>query len=69
MTIQDAPESYTRGAWQQIINTIRARFQNSYRKDQHIDINPATYVIMTSPDGTRFSVTVSNAGALVVTSL
>lgn len=70
MKLQPAREKYDRQADQEFRNAVERMDGENFKKRQHIDLGGnAFYVILTSPNGTRYSVTVSNAGALVVTAL
>ncbi len=69
MIQKQAPAAYDQRFMQQLLNDLQTLQRQSYAKTTHIDLDPNTYVIMTSPNGTRHSITVSNAGALVVTAL
>ena len=64
-----APLTYSQNDQQVMRNELERRDDETHKRGKHLDIRVGTYVIMTSPDGTRYSVTVSNAGALVVTAL
>lgn len=67
--IRQAPGQYDPRFMQELLNDIAKMKRETYQKRVNIDLDPDSYIIMTSPNGTRYSVTVSNAGALVVTSL
>ena len=69
MIQKQAPAAYDQRFMQQLLNDLQTLQRNSYQKTTHIDLNPDTYIIMTSPNGTRYSLTVSDAGAVVVTAL
>lgn len=45
---------------------LERRDQGNHKRGQDVEINPGR-LILTSPNGTRFSVTVSNAGAITAT--
>ena len=69
MTQKQAPAAYDLRFMQQLLNDLQTLQRQTYAKTTHIDLNPNTYIIMTSPNGTRYSLTVSNAGAVVVTAV
>ena len=69
MTQKQAPAAYDLRFMQQLLNDLQTFQRQTYAKTTHIDLNPNTYIIMTSPNGTRYSLTVSNAGAVVVTAV
>ena len=65
-----APETYDRRLEQEFRTEVDKRDLMVHKKGRHIDLGGNDfYIIMYSPNGSRWSVTVSNAGALVVTAL
>lgn len=44
--------------------TIQEEFRQVVRRDRDYEPNPDARIILTSPNGTRYALTVSNAGAL-----
>lgn len=64
-----APGAYNaeneRGFRQWIMETIR----NLVYRDRDFELQPGARFILTSPNGTRYSVTVSNAGVLSATAV
>lgn len=64
-----APAQYDRTEQQQTRDELDRRDAANYKKRQDIDMDPATVLIMTSPNGTRYAMSVSNAGATVWTAL
>lgn len=70
MKLPPAPGQYSQANEQQTRNEQEKADRDNHKKGRHIDLGGSDfYVILTSPNGTRHSVTVSNAGALVVTPL
>ena len=70
MKLQPAPRQYDQGQEQETRNQIERADALTHKKGRHIDLGGNSfYVILTSPNGTRYSVTVSDAGALVVTAV
>lgn len=70
MRLQQAPDAYSARSEQEMRNALQRADDENHKKGRHIDMGGSDfYIIMTSPNGTRYSVTVSNAGALVVTAL
>lgn len=47
---------------------LEAADRENHKRGRDVEIGEGR-LILTSPDGTRFDITVSNAGALVVTSI
>lgn len=65
-----APEKYDRRLEQEFRTEVDKRDLTTHKKGRHIDLGGSQfYVIMYSPNGSRWAVSVSNAGALVVTAL
>lgn len=65
-----APDKYSQLNEQQFRNEMEKRDLQTHKKGRHIDLGGEDfYIIMTSPNGNRWALTVSNAGALVVTAL
>lgn len=71
MRTKDAPAAYDRLDQQELRREIESELNDRvHRKDKHIDLaGNAFYIIMTSPNGTRYAFSVSNAGAAVFTAL
>lgn len=69
MKFNRAPAAYDAAWMQQFLNDVSSALDNRYVRRLRIDVDPAADIVMTSPNGTRYAVTVSNAGALVVTAL
>jgi hypothetical protein len=68
--LQQAPAQYSKGSEQEFRNEMERRDAEAHKKGRHLDLGGSDYyVILTSSNGTRYSVTVSDAGALVVTAL
>jgi hypothetical protein len=57
-----APMQYTPGFFNLLLIQLRAYFNQATAKDEE-----APRIILRSPNGTNYDVTVSDAGALVVT--
>lgn len=69
MRLTPAPGQYSQRDQQEMRRTIEEEDGRNYKKLQHIDMDPQTYIIMTSPDGTRYKVTMANGGTLTVGAL
>jgi hypothetical protein len=68
--LQKAPGAYSQMSEQELRNELERRDAEAHKKGRHLDLGgPDFYIIHTSANGTRYSVTVSDAGALVVTAL
>lgn len=65
-----APDAYDRRLEQEFRTEMDRRDLRVHKKGSHLDLGGNDfYIVMYSPDGARWAVSVSNAGALVVTSL
>lgn len=69
MNLQPAPNEYSRQEQQQLRNELDRRDLNNHKKDKHLEIRPGMHIQMTDANGQAYSITVSTAGALVVTAL
>ena len=63
MKIQHASDRYSARDQQDMIRQIEQADQLNHKRNRDVEIGVAR-LILTSPNGTRYSVTVSNAGAL-----
>lgn len=65
-----APSKYDQRLEQEFRTEVDKRDRMVHKKGRHIDLGGSDfYVIMYSPNGSRWAVSVSNAGALTVTAL
>lgn len=69
MSTRIAPAKYDQAFMQQLLNELNAALDARYVKRQHIVLDPNTYISFASPNGSRWSLTVSDAGAAVLTAL
>lgn len=69
MIAKQAPAQYDPKFMQQLLNDLQTLQRTTYQKRARIDVDPSADIVLTSPNGTRYSITVSNAGALVFTAL
>lgn len=67
MALGDAPERYDRSKIQQIISAVDRELGKRQVAGLDYEVGPGAKVILTAPNGSRWALTVSNAGALVVT--
>lgn len=63
MKLQQASDRYSARDQQDMIRQIEQADQLNHKRNRDVEIGVAR-LILTSPNGTRYSVTVSNAGAL-----
>lgn len=62
---------FIKGAIAQHLNARTAELERwaalVHEREQDVEVGPGAKIILTSPDGKRWALTVSNLGALVVT--
>jgi len=61
---QPAPAAYDRQDQQTMRNTMEARDQNTLKRDRHVELQDGVKIILRSANGTRYYLTVSDAGVL-----
>lgn len=64
MSLPRAKPAYDQDDENRTRQAIDDGFAKSYRRGQSIELFPNTSVVMRSPDGTRWKLAISNAGAL-----
>lgn len=65
-----SPPKYDQRLDQELRTEMERRDLMVHKKGRHIELGgPDFYIVLTAPNGNRYSLTVSNAGALVVTAL
>jgi len=65
-----APQKYDPRAEQELRTEMDRRDLMVFKRGRHLDLGGADfYAVLYSPNGSRWAVSVSNAGALVVTAL
>lgn len=69
MNFAPAPSSYDQRDQAELRRALEKADAENYKRRQHVVLSKDQYIEMVSPDGTRYSLTVSNAGAVVVTAL
>lgn len=67
MALGDVPERYDRSRIQQIISTVDRELSRRQVAGLDYEVGPGAKIVLTAPNGSRWALTVSNAGALVVT--
>lgn len=68
MRFQPAPATYSQAEMNQFRALLGREFDVVLRSDRDIEV-VTTRIILRSPNGSRFALTVSNAGALSATAL
>lgn len=69
MKLSSAPPAYNQRDEQTVRSDLERELDRCYKQRENIDIDPNASIIMTSPNGTRYKLTVSNAGASVWTAI
>lgn len=65
-----APANYDQRAEQEFRTEMERRDQRVFKRGQHLDMGgPDFYVVLYSPDGARWAVTVDNSGVLSASAL
>lgn len=67
MKLQKASPAYTPRDQQELRNEIEARDALNLKKNQHAELVSGAYWVLTSPNGTRYYLTVDNSGVLAAT--
>lgn len=63
MKLPPAPNSYSRPDQADVRRQLELAEQQNHKRNRDLEIGAAR-LILTSPNGTRYSITVSNAGAI-----
>ena len=61
---QPAPAAYDRQDQQTMRNKMEERDLNTLKRDRHAELQEGVYFVLRSPNGTRYYLTVDNAGTL-----
>jgi hypothetical protein len=74
MTLPQPPDRYTQTSEEERNRQIQSEFTRTYKRDEDLEITGGTTsrdqrLILRSPNGTRWKITVSNAGTISATSL
>jgi hypothetical protein len=69
MNLPLPPDRYDRSYMSRLLMELNKREINTRKNDTDVEIAGAQRLILSSPDGTRWSITVSNAGAISATSI
>jgi hypothetical protein len=59
----DAPQAYARRAFLDLFKLLRDLDQTALKRDRHVELRPGVAVIMSSPNGSRWKLTVGDDGA------
>lgn len=68
MKLQAAPQTYQRADQQEVRRQIEAADLQAHKRGRDIEVAPAR-LVLTAPNGSRWSVTVSNAGVLAAVAI
>lgn len=63
MKLTNAPASYSQRDQQDVRRTMELEDQQNHKRNRDVEIGEAR-LILTSPNGTRYSISVSNAGVI-----
>ena len=73
-SLPTAKDRYTRDDFQAVLDYIRALEEKVFMRDKHVEIygeqdsgGREPFLILRSPDGTRWKITVDNAGTISAT--
>lgn len=64
MKLPPAPERYDRQHLTTVQNELAREDLRNRKRGQHIEMGLTEFVVLLSPNGTRYKLTVSNAGVL-----
>lgn len=69
MNLPSAPDKYDQRNESAMRETLKLTDQKNRKRQADLEIAGKERLILSSPDGTRFSITVDNAGTLAATAL
>lgn len=69
LSLPRPPERYDAQIARRTNELLESADATSYKKRQHVEISPPALLILSSPDGTRWSLTVDDAGTVGATAL
>lgn len=69
MSLARAPEKYTKDDQDRFRKTLDGRDAENRKKRQDVEIAGSERLILSSPDGQRWNITVSNAGVIAAVAL
>lgn len=64
MILPNPPGTYLQSYFAPILQQIAKLLTTSYQKNQDVELNSDQRLIIVSPDGTRYEITVDNSGIL-----
>jgi hypothetical protein len=67
--LQPAPSAYNKDDQQALRNELEDRDLVALKSDRHVELRAGVMHILRSPNGTRFYLTVDNAGVLSTTAV
>lgn len=68
MKLQAAPQTYQRGDQQEVRRQLELADLQTHKRNRDLEVGDARLILI-APNGTRWSVTVSNAGVLAAVAL
>jgi len=69
MILPNPPGTYLQSYFSPILQQIAKLLTTSYQKGSDVELNADQRLIIVSPDGTRYEITVDNSGTLSTTAL
>jgi len=69
MILPNPPGTYLQSYFAPILQQIAKLLTTSYQKNQDVELNSDQRLIIVSPDGSRYEITVDNSGTLSTTAL
>jgi len=69
MILANPPKEYLQGFFATVLQQISKTLTVTYQKNADVELNADQRLIIVSPNGTRYKITVDNSGTLSATSL
>jgi len=69
MNLPSAPHKYDRAHTQQMLEEIRRSDSENFKSGRDVRLERGERLILRSPNGTRFKITVDNAGVISATAI
>jgi len=69
MILATPPQEYRQGFFSTILQQISNTLSLTYQRNADVELNSTQRLIIVSPNGTRYKITVDNAGVLSATAV
>jgi hypothetical protein len=69
MNLPSPPHKYDRAHAQQVLEELRRSDQENFKSGRDVRLERGERLILRSPNGTRFKITVDNAGVISATAI